>query len=93
MVSIGVDMHKQSWRVTALVEGEVAFTGTLAKANYESFRKLLARFEGNHVRIAYEAGPGGFRLYDMLTADGIECTVTPPSLIPTENVSMVKLNH
>ena len=26
MVNIGVDMHKQSWRRTALVEGEVAFT-------------------------------------------------------------------
>jgi len=46
MVNIGVDMNKQSWRVTALVEGEVAFTGTLAKPNYDSFRKLLALFEG-----------------------------------------------
>lgn len=90
MVNIGVDMHKQSWRITALVEGEVAFTGTLAKPNYDSFRKLLARFEGNYVRIAYEAGPGGFGLYDMLTADGIECIVTPPSLIPTESGSRVK---
>ena len=26
MVNIGIDMHKQSWRVTALVAGEVAFT-------------------------------------------------------------------
>jgi len=90
MVNIGVDMHKQSWRITALVEGEVAFTGTLAKPNYDSFRKLLARFEGNCVRIAYEAGPGGFGLYDILTADGIECMVTPPSLIPTESGSRVK---
>ena len=76
--------------MTALVEGEVAFTGTLAKPNYDSFRKLLTRFEGNYVRIAYEAGHRGFGLYDMLTADGIECIVTPPSLIPTESGSRVK---
>ena len=81
MVSIGVDIHKVSWRVTELVEGEVIFTGTLAKSNYDSFRKLLVRFEGNYVRIAYEAGPGGFGLYDMLTADGIECIVTPPAAL------------
>jgi hypothetical protein len=37
MVNIGVDMQKQSWRVTALVEGEVAFTGTLAKLYQYSF--------------------------------------------------------
>ena len=90
MVSIDVDMHKQPCRITELVEGEVAFTGTLAKPNYDFFRKLLARFKGNYVRIVYEAGPGGFGLYEMLTADGIECIVTPPSLIPTESGSRVK---
>ena len=90
MVNIGVAMYKQSWRFVALVEGEVVFTAILAKPNYGSFRKLLARFEGNHVRISHEAGPGGFGLYDMLTADGIECIVTPPSLIPTESGSRVK---
>jgi len=68
--SIGVDMHKQSWRVAAVVGGAVAFTGTLAKPNYDSFRKLLARFENNYVHITCEAGPGAFGPYDMLTADG-----------------------
>jgi transposase len=90
MVNIGVDMHKHSWRITALVEGEMVFTGTISRPNYDSFRKLLARFNNNYIRIAYEAGPGGFGLYDMLTADGIECIVTPPSLIPTESGSRVK---
>ena len=89
MVSIGVDMHKVSWRITALVEEEIAFTATLAKPNYDSFRKFLERFEGNYIRIAYEAGPV-FGLYDMLTANGIECIVTPPSLIPRESESRAK---
>ena len=90
MVNIGIDMHKRSWRITALVEGDIVMALTLAKPGYDSFKKILSQFKGNHVRIAYEAGPGGFDLYDRLTVDGIECIVTPPSLIPTESGSRVK---
>jgi len=90
MVSIGIDMHKISWRVTALVEGDIVLGITLARPTYEVFKKIISRFEGNHVRVAYEAGSVGFDLYDKLTEDGIECIVTPPSLIPTESGSRVK---
>ena len=90
MVSIGIDMHKHSWRITALVDGDIVRAVTLGKPSYESFKKILAQFKGNYVRIVYEAGPGGFHLYDRLTADGIECIVTPPSLIPTQSGSRVK---
>ncbi len=89
-VSIGIDMHKKSWRITALVEEEIVLGITLASPTYDAFEKILARFKGNHVRIVYEAGPGGFDLYDRLTDDGIECIVTPPSLIPTESGNRVK---
>jgi len=37
------------------------------------------------VRVTHEAGPGDFNLYDRLTVDGIDCHVTPPSLIPTQS--------
>jgi len=90
MVNIGIDMHKKFWHITALVEGDIVMTVTLARPNYDSFRKILTQFEGNYVRIVYEAGPGGFDLYDRLTTDGIECIVTPPSLIPTESGNRVK---
>jgi len=89
-VSIGIDMHKKSWRITALVEEKIVLGITLASPTYEAFEKILDRFKGNHVRIVYEAGPGGFDLYDRLTDDGIECIVTPPSLIPTESGNRVK---
>ncbi len=56
-VSIGIDMHKISWSVTALIEGDIVLAITLARPSYDSFRKAISRFEGNHVRIAYEAGP------------------------------------
>jgi len=89
-VHIGIDMHKRSWHITALVEGDIVMTLTLARPGYDTFLKVLSRLKGNYVRIVYEAGPGGFDLYDRLTADGIECIVTPPSRIPTESGSRVK---
>ena len=52
--------------------------------------KLLAQFTGGKIRIANEAGPAGFNLYDDLTADGIECIVIPPSLLPVESGNRVK---
>jgi transposase len=83
-------MHKRSWQITALVEGDVVLGVSLGQPNYDSFRQLICRFEGNYVRVVYEAGPGGFDLYDKLTDDGIDCIVTPPSLIPTESGNKVK---
>ena len=31
MVSIGVDMHKHSWRITALVDGHIVMAATLVQ--------------------------------------------------------------
>jgi hypothetical protein len=56
-----------------MVEGEIILALTLAKPSYESYKSLLAQFKGTCVRIVYEAGHGGFDLYDRLTADIIEC--------------------
>ena len=83
-VSVGIDMHKISWRITALVEGDTILAITLASPSYEAFRKIISRFKGNHVRIAYLAGPGGFDSYDKHTEGGIKFIVTPSLLIPTE---------
>ena len=60
MVSIGVDMHKRSWHITALGDGEIVLTMSLSRPTYDAFEKVLSQFKGNYVRIVYEAGPGGF---------------------------------
>jgi transposase len=88
-VNIGIDVHKLSWQVTALVEGVVVESATI-KPFYNVLKKLLAQFTGAKIRIAYEAGPAGFNLYDDLTANGIECIVVPPSLLPVESGNRVK---
>ncbi len=88
-VSIGIDVHRINWHVTAWIEGEEVFHGSLP-GQYHALQKLLERFPDCTIKVVYEAGPFGFWLYDKLTADGIETIVTPPSLIPVESGNRVK---
>ena len=57
---------------------------------YQSLRKFLQRFKVCKIKIAYEAGPCGFGLYDKLSADEIETIVVAPSFIPVESCNKVK---
>ena len=91
-VSTGIDVHKESWQVTALSEGEELFHSRIP-ADYPALRKLLNRFVDCQMRVACEAGPCGFGLYDRLRADGIDALVVPPSLIPVESGNKVKTDR
>jgi transposase len=88
-VFIGIDVHKESWHVTVRSAGEELFNGRLP-SEYSALRGLIGRLPKCVIKVAYEAGPCGFGLYDMLTADGIETIVVPPSLIPVESGNRVK---
>ncbi|MBS1232978.1 MAG: family transposase [Nitrospirae bacterium] len=88
-VNIGIDVHKESWHVTVMSEGEEIFHGRMP-SSYQAFKRFLARFKNCRIRVAYEAGPCGFWLYDKLMADGVKTIVTPPSLIPMESGNKVK---
>lgn len=88
-VYIGIDVHKESWHLTVRTEGEEIFNGRMA-SSYQALKKFLERFKSSKIKVAYEAGPCGFWLYDKLTAEGIETIVTPPSLIPVESGNKVK---
>jgi len=88
-VYIGIDVHKEKWHITARVKGEEVFHGSML-SEYQCLRKFLERFKGCKVKVAYEAGPCGFGLYDKLSAEGIETIVVPPSLIPVESGNKVK---
>jgi transposase len=83
-VFIGVDVHKESWHVTVRVEEEEVFHRGIP-GQYHALQRVLDRFAGCRIKVAYEAGPCGFWLYDKLTEDGIEAIVVPPSLIPIES--------
>jgi hypothetical protein len=70
-IHVGIDVHKLSWRITALADGQVVMACTLSHPTYKGFKNMLLPFKDSTIRVAYEAGPGGFELYDQLTADGI----------------------
>ncbi len=53
-VFVGIDVHKESWQVTVRVDGEELFHGRMA-SEYHILRKVLDRFEGGKIRVAYEA--------------------------------------
>src|SRR5512135_875914 len=88
-VDVGIDVHKESFHLTVRVEGLEVFHGSIP-SRYEAVRRILDRFSGGRIKVAYEAGPCGFWLYDRLIRDGIETIVVPPSLIPMESGNRVK---
>jgi hypothetical protein len=89
---IGMDVHKESWQVTIRAEGEEVFHSRLP-SQYQALEKLIERLPGCTLKVAYEAGPCGFSLYDKLTAAGIETIVAPPTLIPVESGNKVKTDR
>jgi transposase len=56
-----------------------------------SIRRFIRSFpERGVLRTCYEAGPGGYELYRLLTAMKLSCEVIAPSLIPTAPGDRVK---
>ena len=58
-VFIGVDVHKESWNVSARREGEEVFHGGIP-SQYHALQKLFVNFKDCKIQVAYEAGPCGF---------------------------------
>jgi transposase len=55
--------------------------------------RLLQRYKDHRIQAVYEAGYFGFWLYDRLTEHGVECIVTPPSLVPQGYGNRVKTDR
>lgn len=91
-VFIGIDIHRNSWHLTAIVENEVIFSGALPAAP-EALLKFLKRYDNSSIESVYEAGYSGYWLYEMLNHSGIKCTVTPPTLLPMEYGNHVKTDR
>lgn len=91
-IFVGIDVHLKSWHVTIVTVDEELFSGSVP-AEWTVLAKLLSRYRGRHVRAVYEAGYFGFWLHDRLAASGVECVVTPPSLLPMEYGNRVKTDR
>jgi len=89
---VGIDLHKRRWHVTIRTGDVVIFSNSII-GRWEELRKVLNRYKDCRIHAVYEAGYFGFSLYDHLTEYGVECIVTPPSLIPQEHGNRVKTDR
>ena len=89
---VGIDLHKLRWHVTIRTADVQVFSSSIA-GKWQELKKVLNRYHGCRIRAVYEAGYFGFWLFDYLTQYGVECIVTPPSLIPQEHGNRVKTDR
>ena len=94
---VGLDVHKESIVVAVAsggLRGEVREYGRIANtaaALDRLLRKLGA--DGMGLRFCYEAGPCGYGIQRRLSAQGQECVVVAPSLIPKRAGDRVKTDR
>jgi transposase len=88
---VGIDVHKKSWVVTAVHQGEQIFRHR-QDPSVEILIGVLGRrgIAPERVRIVYEVGPTGFWLYDALTELGYEVMVVSPAQVPRAAGEKVK---
>ncbi len=89
---VGIDLHRLRWHVTIRTEDVELFSAGIP-GNWDSLERVLERYRGAQIRAVYEAGYFGFWLHDRLQECGIECVVTPPSLVPQEYGNHVKTDR
>lgn len=91
---LGLDVDSAAIAVAvAEPEGEVRSLGSIPYAE-EAVRKLVKKLgPASGLRVCYEAGPHGYRLYWLLTKLGVHCDVVAPTLIPTRAGDRVKTNR
>lgn len=88
---VALDVHADTIAI-AVTDGEEAptFIGVIPNTAEAVARLMKKVTRDASVRVCYEAGPCGYRLYWQLTALGIHCDVIAPTLIPTRPGDRVK---
>jgi transposase len=92
-IFIGLEDSKRTWKL-CVCSGGMIVDETSMPTNYKNLRHYLKnRYPDCEIKLMYEAGFGGFWLYDRLMADGIFCIVTPPHKVTQEKVNKVKTDR
>src|SRR5258707_1502268 len=91
LIHLGMDTSKNAIGGRTLLPGAENPVTDRVFNEEEAIRRLVGRFPDRSVlRAWYEAGPGGYDLYRLLTSMGVACQVVAPSLIPKGGSDKVK---
>jgi transposase len=89
---VGIDLHKLRWHVTIRTVDVELFSGSIP-GTWDALCQMLDRYKGNRIQGVYEAGCFGFWIFDRMVNSGVDCLVTPPSLVPMEYGNRVKTDR
>lgn len=93
---IGLDVHKKSISLAfanAVAGSPPVYCSKLPNDLPCLLRKLRKLGAPESLKVCYEAGPTGYRLYRELRAAGFDCVVIAPSLTPRKRGDMVKTDR
>jgi transposase len=91
-VFVGMDIHKKRWHLTIRTADIELFSGNIP-GKWPALKAQLEKFKYQQIKAVYEAGYFGFWIHDNLVEYGVDCIVTPPSLIPIEYGNKVKTDR
>lgn len=92
-VFVGIDVHRHSYTISCICEGEVVHRGKFPSDGDLVIRFLKSRFSGAELLTAYEAGFSGFVLHRELEAAGIRNIVVNASSVEIASRDRVKTDR
>jgi transposase len=91
---VGLDVHKLSIVVATLPPAGGKPDVCRIETTERAVRRFVDRLGGPAgLAVCYEAGPGGFALWRLLTRLGVACDVVAPSLVPVRAGDRVKTDR
>jgi len=89
-VYVGIDVHKKTFSVYCLCDGQLAKKATIPAVSAALLGMLGKYFPGAEIYSAYEAGFAGFVLHRFLVANGVRNIVVNPGSIEVAAKDKVK---
>ena len=94
---VGMDVHKESIDISLAEEGRRRRGPALRgdRGDLEALDKVVKalRAPTRRLRFVYEAGPCGFGIHRYLIAQGEDCVVVSPSMMPKRSGDRIKTDR
>jgi transposase len=91
---VSLDAHKFSIVAATMPPAGGEIGVQRIETTERAIRRLIDRLGGPEgLAVCYEAGPGGFALYRLVSSMGVACDVIAPSLIPVRAGDRVKTDR